>query len=85
MSKPRGSHTYYLGETWLEAEEFCYRGGKRRCRALVEGTEKYRIFQVGLCDTFFSFFSVPANLDGKKGFIHLNPDVEQFVFSPCTE
>ena len=79
--QPRGSGVFRLGETWLESEDFCYSGGRRRCRAAIEGTAHYRIFHVGFCDTFFS---IPARLDGKRGFIHMAEE-RGFTFSLCTE
>jgi hypothetical protein len=50
-------------DTWIDPEETCYPNGgfKRRCRAIIEGTEIYVNLRCGIADTFFT---IPTNSGG---------------------
>ena len=70
------------GETWLEAEEFCYpNGGMTRRAYCIFSDGKKRVVQCGIPDTFFS---IPAfvTIAGKRirGFI--TSEENGFIFNP---
>lgn len=72
----------YPDGTWIEPEEYCYSGGKRRAYVTMPDGAK-RVVLCGLPDTFFS---IPArarvNKRTVKGFVSVNESRTGFIFTP---